>query len=152
MNSDCNQFKDPDKLKLFMAMINQPAAATMQRCAEIIAELGVPKKSAMPPLYCKLWRYGFAVRPPIYATSVYSLILHGTITGIIYGGCMRLLEWKNLNIVNVLVSLTYGFSMAAATRWGTSKQRKKYRLPPWNEILERAVNTKTIEQSQADHG
>ena len=111
----------------------------MADCAQVIVDLGVPEEVARPAVCRWLWKRRVSVRPPLYPGFVASIVLPTLILGSAWGVVMRY-RMPESSTGNVLsASLFYGLSMAIFFRWHRTRQRKKYRLPSWERVIERAT-------------
>jgi hypothetical protein len=110
---------------------------------QILARTNIWKSNYAPPATRLLWRLGFNVPPPHFASFtsiVFSFGLYfGTALGLLMwlfpvsmsgsGGCV-------LIVPSTLAGLLFGVSMATYYAYG----RKRHRLPTWSELRERTKN------------
>lgn len=108
-------------------------------CAQLIVDLGVPEEVARPAGYLWLWKRGIPVRPPLYPGFVASIVMPTLILGSVWGLLMSY-RISGASASNVLpASLFFGLSMAVFSWWRRWRKRKKYGLPSWEAVVERAA-------------
>ena len=106
---------------------------------------GISTYTAAPPFYRLLWRLGFEVTPPHFASFSAIAQLTGAGFGVAWGLFMCLFVWSVAGsgaILSVFIAIIpavvagalFGILMAAYYRW----QAKKLALPPWKDYPAKA--------------
>src|SRR5437867_3917295 len=100
-----------------------------------LSEKGVGKNTAGPPFYRLLWRFGFDVTPPPFA-SFWSITLQmGVFFGVAWGIVMWFWIWRqSLPLVfAILVSAVAGFCFGLAMAAYHRRRFGKLGLPRWED-------------------
>lgn len=108
----------------------------VDRLLSDLAQRGVGRYTAAPPLYRLLWRLGIEVPPPFFASFRSLALLMGVLFGVAWGLFMWLLVWRPDHVPPALAAATaliagtlFGVIMAAYYRWRASKLA----LPRWED-------------------
>jgi hypothetical protein len=101
-----------------------------------LAQRGVGKYSAAPPIYRLLWRMGYQVPPPHFAGFWPLALIMGAFFAVLWGLLMWVFFWRGesmpiaIAIVSSLITgLLFGVAMAAYFRWSA----KRLGLPRWED-------------------
>ena len=102
-----------------------------------LAQRGVGKYTAAPPLYRVLWRLGFDVTPPPFAAFWSNVLIPGVVFAVGWGVLMWLMMWRDRPLIFTIIAsvsagASFGFFMAAYYRW----RGRKLRLPRWEDYPE----------------
>lgn len=108
----------------------------MPVCAEVLVDLGVPRRVAAPPLWRLLWRLGVSVRPPYYTNVPLSFLTYVVVFSLLWGGTMCWMVWGAFTFRHLIGSLFYGVGMALFFQWSMRRVKQKYALLSWEKVLE----------------
>jgi membrane associated rhomboid family serine protease len=109
-----------------------------EKIATMINDLslkGLGPYTSAPPLYRLLWRLGFDVPPPPFASFMSNALVMGIMFGIVWGLLMWFILWQGeFPVVGaiftaVVAGVCFGLAMAAYYRWRVSKLG----LPRWED-------------------
>ncbi len=116
---------------------NMTSNARREEALKLLAATGLNRLNYAPPVIRTLWRMGFDIPPPHFASFFYSAALSGTSFAVVWG----LLMWLMLSLshgvsIPVLICLAafaglfFGVAMAGYYAIG----RRKYHLPKWEAL------------------
>ena len=111
----------------------------MHKSAQVIMDLGVPRRTAMPPLYRILWSLGISVRPPLYASFPGSVIFLGLLLAFMFGLLTHLVTRHPIDTKHVIVALCFGYILATFLHLQMARERRRRALPDWSVIMKRAM-------------
>lgn len=99
-----------------------------------LAQKGVGKYTAAPPVYRALWRLGFDVAPPPFAAFWSNALLMGGFFAVAWGVFMWLAVWQGplsarIILMPAVAGTSFGIAMATYHRW----RWRKLRLPRWED-------------------
>jgi hypothetical protein len=99
-----------------------------------LAQKGIGRYTAAPPLHRLLWRLGFDVAPPPFATFWSNALLMGVSFAVAWAVIMWLAVWRDLPLISALIvsgvtGAFVGLSTAAYYRW----RWRKLGLPHWGD-------------------
>lgn len=109
---------------------------------KLLAATGLSRLNYEPPLVRMLWRMGFDIPPPHFATFSQAAWL----SGVSFAGLWGLLMWVMVGQPNGLampwgigiagfVGLLFGVAMASYYAWG----RRRHKLPDWQSLPDAAA-------------
>jgi Family of unknown function (DUF6404) len=107
-----------------------------------LRERGIKKGLAAPPVYRFLWKFGFHVAPPHFATFAANALLLGIFYAVFWGILMWLLFWRRENISTaaaIIASACFGLVMGVASAISYRRKARELSLPRWEDYP-----TKTI--------
>lgn len=107
------------------------------RALELLKSTGMRRGNYEPPVVSLLWRMGFAVPPPHFASFWGSAVFLGIAFGSVWGTVMWFLAWSHSGmdmhaamLTSAVSGLLFGFAMASFYAYG----RRKHRLPRWKDL------------------
>ena len=107
------------------------------KAMELLKASGMRRSNYEPPVVSLLWRLGFAVPPPHFASFLGSMAFAGVSFGVVWGLAMWFLTWSGSGmdmhaavLVSAVSGLLFGTAMAGVYAYG----RRKHKLPSWNEL------------------
>ena len=119
--------------------MNYPSKVSV--ALESLAVTGLRRADYAPPLHRLLWRLGFNIPPPHFASFFTNFVAMGSYFGVSMGIFMWVYFWVRYGISPLLVlplavaaGLLFGASMAVHFRRGAIK----YNLPSWSSLPGRA--------------
>jgi len=104
---------------------------------KLLAATGLNRLNYEPPLVRLLWRMGFDVPPPHFASFFYGAVVSGAAFAVLWGLLMWFMTWRSQGVsipwgigMATFTGLLFGIAMAGYYSIG----RRKYNLPDWNSI------------------
>ena len=101
-----------------------------------LGEKGIKKYTAAPPLYRLLWRLGFDVAPPLFASFWLITLQMGVFFAVGWGVVMWFWVWQGQGLPPIFAIIAsagagvcFGLAMAAYYRW----RWRKLGLPRWED-------------------
>ena len=95
------------------------------------------RSSYKPPVLQLLWRFGFDVPPPHFASFFANFTIGGVCFGTVWGFFMWVALWSRQGLplsgaafAALIAGLLFGFAMAAYFRYSA----QKHGLPKWSDI------------------
>jgi hypothetical protein len=111
--------------------------ATRETALRLLRATGITESNYHPPLLRLLWRLGFQVRPPHFASFGATAVFAGSFFAIGWGTLMWLLVWHSAGMSpmaalgsSAIAGVFFGLVMSAYYAYG----RKKHRLPDWDSL------------------
>jgi hypothetical protein len=112
--------------------------ARREEALKLLATTGLNRLNYAPPLVRMLWRMGFDVPPPHFASFFYSAAMSGIYFAVGLGLLMWLMLWSSHGVsipllicMAAFAGLFFGVAMAGYYAIG----RRKYHLPKWETLL-----------------
>jgi predicted Zn finger-like uncharacterized protein len=119
-----------------------------EKVAYMIKDLkrrGVGPSTSAPPVFRLLWALGVKVPPPLFLGFLPTLLIVGSVAGVLWGGMMWVLQWRGMDMPMWLAvagaaafGLLFGSTMGFYVRW----KAKKLGLPPWSRYPRRSRRSK----------
>jgi hypothetical protein len=109
-----------------------------EKIAAMINDLslkGLSPYTSAPPLYRLLWRLGFDIPPPPFASFASNALMMGITFAVVWGLLMWFVLWRGefstiaAIVTSVVAGVCFGLAMAAYYRWRVSKLG----LPRWED-------------------
>ena len=104
---------------------------------DTLSKTGVWKSNYAPPIHRLLWRMGFVVAPPHFASFTSNLVSYGTYFGTVWGVLMWFAVWSRHDTppmvaagFSVFAGLLFGLFMAIYFR----NFARKHKLPSWSQL------------------
>jgi hypothetical protein len=111
--------------------------AYLDAALSLLSAAGIRRANYAPPLHRLMWRFGWFVSPPHFATFGENALFAGVWFGVIFGVVMSVAVWSRQGMpilgqvgAAAFASILFGLSMALYYRQGA----RKHKLPTWAEL------------------
>jgi hypothetical protein len=107
------------------------------KALELLKASGMRRNNYEPPLVSLLWKLGFPVPPPHFASFLGCVAFAGILFGVVWGLVMWFTTWSGSGmdlhaaiLVSAVSGLLFGAAMAGMYAYG----RRKHKLPAWDAL------------------
>jgi hypothetical protein len=107
------------------------------KALKLLAKTGISRRSYEPPWLRILWKLGFNIPPPHFASFWIIVVVTGSLFGVLWTGVMWLLVWLRegktigqLALTSVVMGTCFGIACASYYVY----EKRKHKLPSWQEL------------------